>query len=110
MTLKEKKCTPCSGSMAALTSSEIAKLNAEVDNWQVEEGKRLRKNFRFNDFQQAMNLAERVAKIAEEENHHPDLHIRYGELRVEIWTHAIDALTENDFILASKIDQAAKVR
>ena len=55
-----------------------------------------------------MNLAEKVARIAEEENHHPDLLVRWGELKVEIWTHKIGALTENDFILAAKINQSAK--
>jgi 4a-hydroxytetrahydrobiopterin dehydratase len=108
MTLTEKKCTACSGDVPALTQAQIASLKGEVQGWQVEGEKRLWKSFRFDNFQKAMNLAEKIARIADEENHHPDLLVRWGELKVEIWTHKIDALTENDFILAAKIDECAR--
>ena len=74
--------------------------------WGFDTSGHLEKRFACKDFVAALSLANRVGAIAEEEAHHPDLHVRWGELRVEIWTHKIDGLTESDFILAAKIDRA----
>ena len=71
----------------------------------MEEGKRLVKTFRFQDFLQAVGFVNAIAPVAEAEGHHPDLHVRWGEVRVILWTHAVGGLTENDFILAAKIEQ-----
>lgn len=73
----------------------------------MKDEKRLTKNYAFDNFKQSMDLAKQIADIAEKERHHPDLLVRWGELKVEIWTHAIDALSENDFILAAKIEEIA---
>jgi len=107
MKLSEKKCVPCTGGVPPLTPEQIGKLNSELSGWELIDNKRITKSFKFNDFKAAMDLADRIAVIAEEEGHHPDLTVRWGELSIELWTHKINALTESDFILAAKIDEAA---
>lgn len=102
--LARKKCVPCHGGTPTLRPEEIARLQPEVPAWRVEEG-RLRRAFRFEDFAGPMRFANRIAEIAEAEGHHPDLHVHWGRLEVEITTHAVKGLTENDFILAAKIDR-----
>lgn len=103
--LADKKCLPCGGGIPALTSSEYEGLLSELNGWEVLEGKKLKKRYKFKNFRGAMDMAKKVAEIAEAQNHHPDLLVRWGELGIEIWTHAIGGLSENDFILAAKIDQ-----
>ncbi|HEY9716243.1 MAG TPA: 4a-hydroxytetrahydrobiopterin dehydratase [Trichormus sp.] len=107
MSLAEKKCIPCSGGVPPLAADEVARLSRELNDWQIKDNKRLEKTFHFDNFRKAMSLAERIAAVAEEEQHHPDLLVRWGELKVELWTHKIDGLTESDFILAAKIDKCA---
>ncbi|MBS1954072.1 MAG: 4a-hydroxytetrahydrobiopterin dehydratase [Cyanobacteria bacterium SZAS-4] len=107
MSLSEKTCLPCKGDVPALTPEQIEPLLAQLDQWQCEAHQKIVKSFRFDNFKQAMDLATKVAAVAQKENHHPDLIVRWGELRVEIWTHVSHGLTENDFILASKIDKCA---
>ncbi len=105
MDLARKKCVPCSGGVPALKSGEIAKLLEQLGGgWDVINEHHLLKEYRFEDFAQALAFVNRVGEIAEEEGHHPDLHLSWGRVVVEIWTHAIDGLTESDFILAAKID------
>jgi 4a-hydroxytetrahydrobiopterin dehydratase len=72
------------------------------------EGRRLHRTFPFEDFKTALGFVNRIGALAEDEGHHPDVHLSYGEVGVEIWTHAIGGLAESDFILAAKIDQVAK--
>ncbi len=107
MTLSEKTCQPCRGDMLALTADEIKPLLLQVDKWHCENDQKIFKSYKFENFKQSMDLATKVAAIAQKENHHPDLIVRWGELRIEIWTHICHGLTENDFILASKIDKCA---
>jgi 4a-hydroxytetrahydrobiopterin dehydratase len=73
--------------------------------WKMVEGKKLQRQFSFGDFLGAMAFVNHVAKIAETEGHHPDIYIFYNKVRLELWTHASNGLTENDFILAAKIDE-----
>jgi 4a-hydroxytetrahydrobiopterin dehydratase len=107
MKLSEKKCVPCSGGVSALEADEIAKLKQELQSWQVVDNKKLVKSFKFDDFKKPMRLADKIAVVAEEEDHHPDLLVRWGELKIELWTHKVNGLTENDFIMAAKIDRCA---
>jgi 4a-hydroxytetrahydrobiopterin dehydratase len=107
MSLAEKKCVPCTGGVPALTRNEIAPLLKELNNWTVENDKKLIRSFKFDNFAKPMRLAKKIAEIAEHEQHHPDLLVRWGELKVDLWTHKIDGLTESDFILAAKIDRCA---
>lgn len=104
MDLTQKKCQPCEGGIPKLKSDEAKKLHQEVPSWALSEDK-LRKNFKFKNFREAMKFLNRMADIAEEEGHHPDFTVHYNKVDVEIWTHAIDGLSENDFILAAKLDR-----
>jgi 4a-hydroxytetrahydrobiopterin dehydratase len=108
MSLSEKKCIPCSGGTPQLTASERETLLKQLSGWDVEDEKKVVKSFSFKDFNGPMKLANKIWEIAESEGHHPDLFVFWGKLRVEIWTHAVGGLTESDFILAAKIDEAAK--
>ena len=101
--LTEKRCVPCEGGVPTLGKAEVEKLLAQLPGWQLD-GKWITKEFRFKNFVEAMKLVNRAAELAEEEGHHPDIHIHYNRVRFDIWTHAIDGLSENDFILAAKID------
>ena len=106
VSLADQTCVPCKGGVPPLTPEQIAPLLAQLDGWSVEEHKRLSRTYRFKNFAEAMAYANRVAAIAEEQGHHPDLYVRWGAVRVEVWTHKIDGLTESDFYLAAKIDRA----
>lgn len=105
-TLRNKKCAPCEGGVAPLVRSEAEKLAALLPGWQVtDDGRRIAKRWTAKDFLAAIRFFDRVAELAESEDHHPDLHLEgYRQVRVEIGTHAIGGLSENDFILAAKID------
>ena len=103
--LADKKCVPCLGGTPPLTPAEIAPLLAQVDGWTVEGGKKLQKSFRFKNFVQAVEFVNALTQVAEQEGHHPDLYVRWGEVRVYLWTHKIDGLTESDFVMAAKIDR-----
>ena len=104
--LADKKCVPCEGGIPPLTGAEIAPLLAQLPGWSVEENKRLSKAFKFGNFVQAVDFVNAVTRVAEEEQHHPDLYVRWGEVRAYLWTHKIDGLTESDFVMAAKIERA----
>ena len=105
--LVASRCVPCEGGVPAFTLQESKAQLVNLDGWQLtEDGKRIRKNWIATDFMAAMRFFNRVAELAEDEGHHPDLHLEsYRSVAIEIWTHAIGGLSENDFILAAKIDQ-----
>lgn len=106
MDLNDKKCKPCEGGLPPLTTVEINELRKSIAiEWAVEEGKRLRRAFFFVNFRHGMDFVNKVADLAEDEGHHPVIHVYYARIVIELWTHAIDGLSENDFILASKIDR-----
>ena len=105
MTLSEKKCTPCQGGVPALTQELIQPLMAALDpSWEVIEGHHLERVYLFKDFVTALSFTNQIGEIAETEGHHPDIYLSWGKVRVSIYTHKIDGLTENDFILAAKCD------
>ena len=104
-TLASKKCVPCEGGIPPLDREEITKLEKEISaDWKVVDNRKLHREFSFVNYSHTMDFVNRVAKIADEEEHHPVMHVFYGRVVVELWTHAIDGLSENDFILAAKID------
>jgi 4a-hydroxytetrahydrobiopterin dehydratase len=105
MDLASKTCVPCRGGVPQLTGDEIERLHRHLgDGWEVVDDHHLRKHYEFEDFAGALRHVNRVGEIAEEQGHHPDIYLTWGHVRVEIWTHKIDGLTESDFILAAKID------
>lgn len=107
--LNDKQCVPCQGGTKALDEEQIAILLTELGSgWLCGAGGHLYKQYEFKNFINAMTFANKIADIAEREQHHPNLVIGWGVCGVEIWTHAVNGLTENDFILAAKIDTAHK--
>ncbi len=104
--LAAKHCVPCHGGVPPLQADEIRRLAAELGgDWEVVEHHHLRKRFEFPDFATALAFVNRVGEVAEREGHHPDIQLAWGRVDVEIWTHAIDGLTESDFVLAARIDR-----
>ena len=103
--LADRRCVPCRGDTPKLANPEIERLLGELSGWTVIDG-HLRKIYRFPDFVRALAFVNRLGAIAEEQGHHPEVLLGWGMARVEIWTHAIDGLSESDFILAAKADRA----
>ena len=104
--LTRKHCVPCEGGVPPLPTDQIRQLLKELPNWKLtSDGQRIRREWRVKNFLSALDFFNRVGAVAEEEGHHPDLHlVSYRNVAIEIWTHAIGGLSENDFILAAKID------
>jgi 4a-hydroxytetrahydrobiopterin dehydratase len=109
--LSDWKCVPCEGGVAALTKAEAEKLRAKLAaDWQLsDDAKSIRREFRFKDFYRAMSFTNAIAHIANIEDHHPDIEVGWGYCRVVFTTHAIQGLSENDFICAAKIDKVPLV-
>jgi 4a-hydroxytetrahydrobiopterin dehydratase len=103
--LCDLKCVPCQGGVPPLAAEEVDRLKVQLDGWEVIDGHHLHKRLSFSDFAQALAYVNRVGALAEAEGHHPDLHLAWGAVGIELWTHKIDGLTESDFILAAKIDR-----
>lgn len=104
--LTQKHCEPCSGDTPPLKPAEIFRLHEKVPDWLITTGHKLVRRFNCEDFVDAIAFVNEVAEIAEAEGHHPNITIDYKRVTLTVWTHAIDDLSENDFILAAKIDQA----
>ena len=104
--LTEKQCVPCEGGVPPLESDEVEELLTEVRGWELLKGSppKIQKEFKFDDFEAAMSFVNDLAELAENEGHHPDIEISYNLVTLQLYTHAIDGLHENDFILAAKID------
>ncbi|MDP2735378.1 MAG: 4a-hydroxytetrahydrobiopterin dehydratase [bacterium] len=107
MALTDKKCVPCEGGVPPLKGQEIqGYLSQLTGEWEVADGKSIRRQFKFKDFKEALDFINKVGGIAEEEGHHPDMNLHgYNRVDVELSTHAIKGLSENDFILAAKIEK-----
>jgi 4a-hydroxytetrahydrobiopterin dehydratase len=111
--LANKQCVPCTKGAEPLKEQEIEGLGKELDpDWHVVGKHHLERQFAFGDFRQALDFVNEVGELAEEQGHHPDVYLGYGKVRIQLWTHKINGLHENDFILAAKIDalQPAGVR
>lgn len=105
--LSSKRCTACEGGVEKLSAAGAQEQLRALSGWELtDEAKRLRKQWEVKNFRAGMELLNQVAELAEQEGHHPDLHLEgYRHVRIAIWTHAIGGLSENDFILAAKIDR-----
>lgn len=107
MDLADNRCIPCRGGVPPLDANRANELLEQLETgWRLNDDGHLEREYAFRNFNAAMVLANAVAAIADEEDHHPDLHVAWGKCRVEIWTHKIDGLTESDFFFAAKVDRA----
>ena len=108
MELIQKKCRPCEGWERPFNENEIANYISKVEGWEVTENRKIKKDFKFKNFKEVMNFVNKTADLVEEENHHPNIYIFYNHVKFELFTHAIGGLSENDFIMAAKIDELRK--
>jgi len=108
MDLTHQKCVPCEGGTKPMTMDEARPYLEEVKDWKVEDGKKLKREFKFKDFKEALAFVNKIGETAEEESHHPDIELGWGRVAVELSTHAIGGLSVNDFILAAKIDKLSR--
>ena len=108
--LAERTCIPCRGGVPPLEGQELETLLHEIeDGWTVVDGHHLEREYRFKNFVEALAFTNRVGEMAEQQQHHPDLLVAWGRVRVTIWTHKIDGLTESDFVFAAKADRLYRV-
>ena len=103
--LSSKQCVPCRGGVPPLKGPELAALQGQLSaGWTVVDGHHLEKEYRFQDFREALDFTNKIGEMAEEQDHHPDILLTWGAVKVTIWTHKIDGLTESDFIFSAKAD------
>ena len=103
--LLNKKCVPCEGGTDPFSRAEAEEYLAETLGWELDSDfKKIKKEFKFKNFDEAIDFVDKVARVAESEGHHPDIHVFYNKVIIELWTHAIGGLSENDFIVAAKIN------
>lgn len=105
MALAEKNCQSCAQATKPLTRQKFEPLLSELAGWQVEDNRLLRKVIKLSNFAQALSLANKIGDLAEEQGHHPDLLVRWGELVIDLFTHKVNGLTEADFIMAARCDR-----
>ena len=104
--LAAEKCEPCRGGVPPLKGKELEAIRSSLGgDWNVVSEHHLEKEFHFRNFAEALAFTNQIGAIAEEQGHHPDIHLAWGKVGVTIWTHAIDGLTRTDFVLAAKIDR-----
>jgi 4a-hydroxytetrahydrobiopterin dehydratase len=104
--LARMQCVACKGGVPPLAGEELSRLARELDAaWRVVNGHHLEREFKFPDFRRALQFTNRVGELAEAQNHHPDIYLAWGKVKLTLWTHKIDGLTESDFVFAAKIDQ-----
>ena len=104
--LAEKQCVPCKGGVAPLKGIDLARLAGELkDGWQVVVEHHLEKEYPFKDFREALAFTNKVGDLAEVQGHHPDIYLAWGKVKLTVWTHKINGLTESDFVFAAKADR-----
>lgn len=105
--LSSKKCVPCEGGIPPMARGDAQKLLSEVSSWElVDEGVlKIRRKFKFKDFKGALLFVNKIGEIAEEEGHHPEIELGWGKANITLYTHAVSGLSENDFIMAAKINK-----
>ncbi|MDP1608875.1 MAG: 4a-hydroxytetrahydrobiopterin dehydratase [Chlamydiales bacterium] len=104
--LSKKHCVPCKGGVPPLKGESLAQLLHQLDEgWKVIDEHHLEKDYLFKNFLEALDFTNKIGEIAEQEGHHPDIFLSYGKVKIQLWTHKIDGLSESDFILAAKYDK-----
>ena len=107
--LAQKNCVPCKGGVPPLKGNDLARLARELgEDWRVVNEHHLEREYKFENFRQALDFTNQVGELAEQQNHHPDIYLAWGKVKLTLWTHKIDGLTESDFIFAAKVNQIAK--
>ena len=103
--LAQKKCVPCHGGIPPLKGQELLSIYKKLGhNWKIINDHHIEKEFTFKNFREALDFTVKVGELAEEEGHHPDIYLAWGKVKITLWTHKIDGLSESDFILAAKAD------
>ena len=102
--LANRTCVPCNARTPTLAGEKLQSFANEVPEWEVVEGHYLRRRYSFRNFRDALNFVNRVGEVAEGQGHHPEIEFGWGYAEVRVWTHAIDGLSENDFVLAARVD------
>lgn len=106
--LADKQCEPCKGGAPSLKGQDLAKLAKELSGgWKVVKEHHLEKEYKFKDFRDALAFTNRVGDLAEHQGHHPDIYLAWGKVKLTVWTHKLDGLTESDFVFAAKTDRLA---
>jgi 4a-hydroxytetrahydrobiopterin dehydratase len=106
MNLAQKDCIPCKGGVAPLKGNALASMLKQLgNNWQAVNEHHLAKEYKFKDFREALTFTNKIGELAEQQNHHPDIYLAWGQVKLTIWTHKIDGLTESDFVFAAKADE-----
>jgi 4a-hydroxytetrahydrobiopterin dehydratase len=106
--LASKSCQPTKSGTPPLAGVQLNALAKDVPEWKVVNGHHIERAFKFPDFKSAIAFVNKVGDLAEEQNHHPDISLGWGKAEITTWTHSVDGLSENDFILAAKIDKLTK--
>src|SRR5438309_5479677 len=104
--LTEKECVPCKGGMPPLKGADLKHLAAQLpEGWRTTNDHHLEKEYKFKNFREALEFTNKVGELAEAQGHHPDIYLAWGKVKLTMWTHKIDGLTESDFVFAAKVDQ-----
>ena len=107
--LATQVCVPCTTEMPPLKGAALRNLVQVLGHrWQVIKGHHLEKEFRFKDFREALDFTNQVGELAEQQGHHPDIYLAWGKVKITLWTHKVDGLTESDFVLAAKVEQVKR--
>ena len=104
--LAQKNCVPCKGGVPPLKGNDLARLARELgEGWRVVNEHHLEREYKIENFRKALDFTNQVGELAEQQNHHPDIYLAWGKVKLTLWTHKIDGLTESDFVFAAKVNQ-----
>lgn len=104
--LAEKECVPCKGGTPALKGEELQNFSRKLGgDWKVVNEHHLEREYKFKNFREALDFTNKVGELAERIQHHPDIYLAWGQVKLTLWTHKIDGLTESDFVFAAKVNQ-----
>jgi 4a-hydroxytetrahydrobiopterin dehydratase len=103
--LAQKECVPCKGGVPPLKGESLKALSSQLLDWRVINEHHLERDYKFENFREALEFTNKVGELAEKLNHHPDIYLAWGKVKLTLWTHKIDGLTESDFIFAAKVNQ-----
>lgn len=104
--LAQKNCVPCKGGVPALKGNDLARLAQQLAaGWRVVNEHHLEREYKFENFRKALEFTNKVGELAEQQEHHPDIYLAWGKVKLTLWTHKINGLTESDFVFAAKVDE-----